>query len=157
MISGLEAGNLASQVDLTEDEQVLIKDMNLLTIKPFVYAVNVHEDDLNMSESDIRSKLDLTEESIPVVSICAKIELDMMEFSDEERSEFVTDLGLDHNPVDRLIKTCFDILGLQYFFTAGEIEVRAWTIKSGSTAPEAAGRIHTDFQDKFIKAETVYW
>lgn len=157
LISGLEAGNLASQVDLTEDEQVLIKDMNLLTIKPFVYAVNVHEDDLNMSESDIRSKLDLTEESIPVVSICAKIELDMMEFSDEERSEFVTDLGLDHNPVDRLIKTCFDILGLQYFFTAGEIEVRAWTIKSGSTAPEAAGRIHTDFQDKFIKAETVYW
>ena len=87
----------------------------------------------------------------------AKIEMDMLEFSDEEKKEFLAEMGIDFNPMDRIIRTCYDLLGLQYYFTAGEIEVRAWTIHKGWTAPEAAGVIHTDFQKKFIKADTVNW
>lgn len=153
----MEQGKLAIQVDLSAEQRLLARDLNLLTMKPFIYAANVSEDKLAMNESDIRSAIGIEELNIPVLSICAKIELDMMEFSDEERAEFVADLGLTHNPVDKLIKTCFTTLGLQYFFTAGEMEVRAWTIKVGATAPQAAGRIHTDFENKFIKAETVNW
>lgn len=88
----LEAGDLAIQVDLTQDERMLIKDANLLTIKPFIYAANVSEDNLGMDESQIRDAIGITDTNIPVVAICAKIELDMMEFSDEERAEFVADL-----------------------------------------------------------------
>jgi ribosome-binding ATPase YchF (GTP1/OBG family) len=81
----------------------------------------------------------------------------MMELSAEERTEFLKEYGIEHSPMDDVIKTCYDLLGLQYYFTAGEIEVHAWTIKKGWTAPEAAGVIHTDFQKKFIKAETANW
>jgi len=126
----MEAGTLAIHVDLTDEQRLLVKDLNLLTMKPFIYAANVSEDNLAMSESDIRQAIGITDPAVPVVSVCAKIELDMMEFSDEERAEFVADLGLTHNPVDTLIKKCFTTLGLQYFFTAGEMEVRAWTIKT---------------------------
>lgn len=155
--TAMETGQLAIQAGLTDDEKKLARDTSLLTMKPFIYAANVSENDLGMSEDDIRTAIGIGDKDIPVVSICAKIELDMMEFSDAERAEFVADLGLTHNPVDTLIKTCFTTLGLQYFFTAGEMEVRAWTIKKWSSAPQAAGRIHTDFQNKFIKAETVNW
>lgn len=93
----------------------------------------------------------------PVLPISAKLELDMMEFNEQDRMEYLGSLGIDFNPTDRVIKTCYDLLGLQYYFTAGEIEVRAWTIKKGWTAPEAAGVIHTDFQKKFIKADVVKW
>ena len=95
--------------------------------------------------------------AIPVLPVSAKIEMDMLEFSEEEKNMFLGDMWVDFNPMDNIIRTCYDLLGLQYYFTAGEIEVRAWTIGKGWTAPEAAGVIHTDFQKKFIKAETVNW
>lgn len=135
----------------------MVKDLHLLTRKPFIYGVNLAEDAVETPEVELRASIGVSDPTLPVVGICAKIELDMMEFSEEDRKEFLEDMGITRNPVDELIKTCFTTLGLGYFFTAGVQEVRAWTIKVGSTAPQAAGRIHTDFENKFIKAETVNW
>ncbi len=134
----LEAGNLAVTMDLEDDERELLKDSFLLTNKPFVYAVNVAEDRLTVPESELRAITGVTDASIPVLAVSAKIEMDMMGFSVEERKEFLEALGVSENPTDIVIKTCYDLLGLQYYFTAGEIEVRAWTIKKGWKAPQAA-------------------
>lgn len=153
----LNQGKLAIQVDLSDDEKMLAKDLHLLTAKPFIYAANLNESDLKMDEKSLREKIGMTDPKIPVVPICAKIEMEMMEFSPEDRAMFLADLGLTKNPVDELIKTCFSTLGLQYFFTVGEKEARAWTIHQGDRAPQAAGKIHSDFENKFIKAETANW
>ncbi len=153
----LEEGKIASTLELTPEEKLLISDLHLLTDKPFIYAVNLTEDRVNISEEELRKITGITDTKIPVLPVSAKIEMDMLEFSDEDRAMFLADLGIEGNPMDAIIKKCYDLLGLQYYFTAGEIEVRAWTIHQGWTAPEAAGVIHTDFQKKFIKAETVNW
>ncbi|MFB0964610.1 MAG: redox-regulated ATPase YchF [Patescibacteria group bacterium] len=153
----LEAGNLAVTMDLSDEERDLLKDSFLLTNKPFVYAVNVAEDRLTVSEAELRSITGVSDASVPVLAVSAKIEMDMMGFSPEERAEFLEALGVSENPTDAVIKTCYDLLGLQYYFTAGEMEVRAWTIHKGWKAPAAAGVIHTDFEKKFIKADAVDW
>ena len=153
----LEAGNLAVTMDLEDDERELLKDSFLLTNKPFIYAVNVAEDRLTVSEAELRSITGVSDASVPVLAVSAKIEMDMMGFAPEERAEFLEALGVSENPTDAVIKTCYDLLGLQYYFTAGEMEVRAWTIHKGWKAPAAAGVIHTDFEKKFIKADTVDW
>ena len=153
----LESGKIASLMELTDEEKKAISDLHLLTAKPFIYAVNVTEDRVNTPESELRNITGITDTQIPVMPVSAKIEMDMLEFSEEDKKMFLADMGIDFNPMDKIIKTCYDLLGLQYYFTAGEIEVRAWTIDQGWTAPEAAGVIHTDFQKKFIKAETVNW
>lgn len=153
----LEEGKVASLMEMTDDEKKSIYDLHLLTNKPFIYAVNVTEDKVNTPESELRAITGITDLQIPVLPVSAKIEMDMLEFSEEDKKMFLADMGIDFNPMDIIIKTCYDLLGLQYYFTAGEIEVRAWTIHQGDTAPEAAGVIHTDFQKKFIKAETVNW
>lgn len=153
----LESGKIASLLDMTDDEKKMIADLHLLTAKPFIYAVNLAEDKILTPESELREMIGVHDEKIPVLPISAKIEMDMLDFSDEEKTMFLDELGVKNNPMDEIIKTCYDLLGLQYYFTAGEIEVRAWTIKKGWTAPEAAGVIHTDFQKKFIKADTVNW
>jgi ribosome-binding ATPase YchF (GTP1/OBG family) len=106
----------------------MITDLHLLTNKPFIYAVNLPEDRVNIAESELRAITGITDTKIPVLPISAKIEMDMLEFSDEERAMFLEEMGITHNPMDTIIKTCYDLLGLQYYFTAGEIEVRAWTI-----------------------------
>ncbi len=151
----LEWGHIVSIMDMTEEEKLMISDLHLLTNKPFIYAVNLTEDKINTPESDIRAITGILDTQIPVLPVSAKIEMDMLEFSEEDKKMFLADMGIDFNPMDMIIKTCYDLLGLQYYFTAGEIEVRAWTIKKWWTAPESAGVIHTDFQKKFIKAETV--
>lgn len=153
----LEEGKIASLLDMTDEEKSAIADLHLLTNKPFIYAVNVAEDKVNTIETELRSITGINDKKIPVLPVSAKIEMDMLEFSDEEKKEFLSEMGIDFNPMDKIIRTCYDLLGLQYYFTAGEIEVRAWTIHKGWTAPEAAGVIHTDFQKKFIKADTVNW
>ncbi len=153
----LESGKIASLMELTDEEKKAISDLHLLTAKPFIYAVNVTEDRVNTPESELRNITGITDTQIPVMPVSAKIEMDMLEFSEEDKKMFLADMGIDFSPMDKIIKTCYDLLGLQYYFTAGEIEVRAWTIHQGWTAPEAAGVIHTDFQKKFIKAETVNW
>lgn len=151
----LEAGKIVSLLEMSDEEKLMIADLHLLTNKPFIYAVNVTEDKINTLESELRAITGISDTQIPVLPVSAKIEMDMLEFSDEDKKMFLADMGVEFNPMDAIIKTCYDLLGLQYYFTAGEIEVRAWTIKKGWTAPEAAGVIHTDFQKKFIKAETV--
>lgn len=153
----LNQGKLAIQVELADDEKPLVKDLHLLTMKPFIYAANLHESDLKMDEKTLREKIGMTDARIPVVPICAKIEMEMMEFGPEDRAMFLADMGLEKNPVDELIKTCFDTLGLQYYFTVGEVEARAWTIHKWDRAPQAAWKIHSDFENKFIKAETANW
>ncbi|MFZ4461406.1 MAG: redox-regulated ATPase YchF [Patescibacteria group bacterium] len=153
----LESGKLACLLEKTDEEALLLRDLFLLTNKPFVYAVNVDEASVNESEAKLRELTGITDASIPVLPISAKMELDMMEFSAEDRIEYMKDLGILENPTDILIKKCYDLLGLQYYFTAGEIEVRAWTVRKGAKAPEAAGVIHTDFEKKFIKADVVNW
>ncbi|MDD2487656.1 MAG: redox-regulated ATPase YchF [Candidatus Gracilibacteria bacterium] len=153
----LESGKLAITLDLDEEEKNLIKDLFLLTNKPFIYACNVSENQLDMDQSKLRELTGITDASIPIIAISVKMELDMMEFSPQDRKEYLSEMGITSNPTDELIKTCFDSLGLQYYFTAGEIEVRAWTIHKGWKAPQAAGRIHTDFEKKFIKADVVNW
>lgn len=151
----LESGKIASLMELSDDEKKAISDLHLLTAKPFIYAVNVTEDRVNTPESELRTITGISDTQIPVLPVSAKIEMDMLEFSEEEKKMFLADMGIDFNPMDQIIRTCYDLLGLQYYFTAWEIEVRAWTIGKGWTAPQAAGVIHTDFEKKFIKAETV--
>ena len=153
----LEAGNLVYTLDLTDKEKEAIQDLHLLTNKPFVYAVNVSEEQLELVEDELRELIWVYDKKIPVVAVCAKLEADMIDFDDEEREEFLKDMWIKSTWVDNLIKTAYDALWLQYYFTAGEKEVRAWTIKKWATAPEAAWVIHTDFQKWFIKADVVNW
>ncbi len=170
--SHLEEGKIASVMDMTAEERLAITDLHLLTNKPFIYAVNLTEDwfssppekggvpstrDGGFNDSALRTITGISDSKIPVLPVSAKIEMDMLEFSEEDKKMFLADMGIDFNPMDTIIRTCYDLLGLQYYFTAGEIEVRAWTIHQGDTAPVAASVIHTDFQKKFIKAETVNW
>ncbi len=153
----LENSQIASTLEMSPEEKLAIADLHLLTNKPFIYAVNVEEDRVNTPESELRNITGIIDPQIPVLPVSAKIEMDMLEFSDEDKKMFLADMGIDFSPMDTIIRKCYDLLWLQYYFTAGEIEVRAWTIGKWWTAPEAAGVIHTDFQKKFIKADTVNW
>lgn len=155
--SHLESGKIASLMEMSDEEKLAVEDLHLLTNKPFIYAVNLEEGKVNTPLMELRTITGIIDPKIPVLPVSAKIEMDMIEFSDEEKKMFLSDMGIDFNPMDTIIKTCYDLLDLQYYFTAGEIEVHAWTIKKWWTAPEAAWVIHTDFQKKFIKADAVNW
>ena len=153
----LESNNLVITLELSKEEKNLLHDLHLLTNKPFVYSVNVSEDQLNMSENEFRKLIWIDNKKIPVVSICAKLEADMIDFNQKERQDFLDDLWINTTWIDYLIKTAYDSLGLEYYFTAWEKEAKAWTIKKWSTAPQAAWVIHTDFEKWFIKADVVNW
>ncbi len=127
--SQLESGKIVSLLEFSDEERIMIADLHLLTNKPFIYAVNVDETKVNTPESELRKITGITDTKIPVLPVSAKIEMDMLEFGEEDKKMFLADMGIDFNPMDSIIKTCYDLLGLQYYFTAGEIEVRAWTIK----------------------------
>jgi GTP-binding protein YchF len=140
---------------LDEDERALAKQLFLLTGRPTMYIANVDEDGF-----DDNPHLDVVntiaeEESAAVVVICAKLESEIIELDDEERMEFLQDLGMEEPGLDRVIRAGYELLNLQTYFTAGVKEVRAWTVKVGATAPEAAAVIHTDFQKGFIRAEII--
>ena len=148
-------GSLASTVELTDEEIILIKPLCLITIKPIMFVANVDEngfkDNSSLDElSSYAQKLD-----IPVVTVCAKIESDIADLEDGEKEIFLSELGLSEPGLNRLIRSSYKLLGLQTYFTAGVKEVRAWTVKIGATAPEGAGVIHTDFEKGFIKAEVI--
>lgn len=145
--------------DWTHEQKTLIKPYNFLTAKPLLYALNISQHQLCNSQTikeEFEQKL-----GKKVIIVCAKMESEMMEFTSEERAEFLNDIQLGtHHPLptlDDLIKAAFDELGLIYYFTTGEKETRAWTIPKWSTAPQAAGAIHTDFEKWFIKAEVVHY
>ncbi|MCD5380438.1 redox-regulated ATPase YchF [Candidatus Gracilibacteria bacterium] len=153
----LNKGLLVNDMDLSDDEKEVLEDMHLLTNKKFVYACNVDEDMMDASEDSLKELLSITNPETRVVPISAKLEEDMLDMNLEEKAEFMADMGLKSTGLDDLIKASYDALGLEYYFTAGVQEVRAWTIKKGSTAPQAAGVIHTDFEKGFIKADRVNW
>jgi GTP-binding protein YchF len=149
----LDAGKLVHAMGLSEDEQKLIYDLHLLTIKPTMYIANVAEDGFdNNPYLDAVQKL-AAEEGAVVVAVCAAIESELVELEDEEKQVFLDEMGLEEPGLNRVIRAGYKLLGLQTYFTAGVKEVRAWTIPVGATAPQAAGVIHTDFERGFIRAE----
>lgn len=140
---------------LDDNELVLVRQLFLLTAKPTMYIANVDEEgfDNNPHLDIVRAIAD--EEGAVVVPICNKLESEIVELEDDERKEFLNDLGMDEPGLDKLIRAGYELLGLQTYFTAGVKEVRAWTVRVGATAPEAAAVIHTDFQKGFIRAEVI--
>lgn len=148
----------ARAVEFTKEQQKYVKQLHLLTVKPMLYAANVGEDellDIEQNEHVQRVKEFAAAEDAEVIVICAKVEAEIAELEGEEKTEFLQELGIEESGLDQLIKASYNMLGLATYFTAGEQEVRAWTFRTGMTAPEAAGIIHTDFQRGFIRAEIV--
>ncbi|MBA2942486.1 redox-regulated ATPase YchF [Paenibacillus sp. CGMCC 1.16610] len=148
----------ARSIDLSDDEKLLVRDLHLLTMKPVLYAANVSEDEVSTADENPFVKIVqeyATKENNEVVSISAKVESEIAELEDEEKAMFLEELGLQESGLNRLIKAAYRKLGLYTYFTAGVQEVRAWTIRKGTKAPQAAGVIHTDFERGFIRAEVV--
>jgi GTP-binding protein YchF len=147
VFQAVEQGNAAELQLLTDDEKATIKDLNLLSLKPVIYVHNVDEDQITQSQP------------LPPghMHISAQIEAELATLSNEDRVEYLKELGIDQSGLDKVIAAAYDLLGLMSFLTAGDKEVRAWTIKKGSKAPQAAGEIHSDFEKTFIRAEVVNW
>ncbi len=140
---------------LNDDELLLIRELCLLTIKPTMYIANVDEDGFENNPHLDKVKEIAAAENAIVVPICNKLEAEIAELEDEEKAEFLADLGMEEPGLDRVIRAGYELLGLQTYFTAGVKEVRAWTMKAGDTAPKAAAVIHTDFEKGFIRAEVI--
>ena len=157
----LEAGKMARSFEVPDDDdaQLWFKGYNLLTAKPTIYAANVAEDDLaddGASNPHVAKVREMAkEEGAEVFVICAQIEQEISELDEDERKMFLEDLGLKESGLEKLIKASYSLLGLISYLTAGETETRAWTIKKGTKAPQAAGKIHSDFERGFIRAEVV--
>jgi GTP-binding protein YchF len=154
----LEQGGAARSVVLAEDEEALIRPLGLLTAKPIIYATNVSEDDLAGGNGFVETVQALAEqEGALCVKISAQVEAELIELPEEERAEFLVGLGVSEGGLQSLIRATYELLGLRTYFTTGEKETRAWTIRAGMTAPQAAGVIHTDFERGFIRAQTIAW
>ena len=153
----LEKNISVRNIELTEDEEKLIKSFNLLTAKPIIYMANVSEDDIAAGTNEYVEKVKeyASKQGAEVIVVCAKIEEELSSLDDSERDEFLHELGVKESGLDQLVKATYSLLGLKTFFTAGADEVRAWTFKDGMKAPACAGIIHTDFEKGFIKAEVM--
>ena len=159
VMKALEEGKSARSLDYDDEERAWISEVALLTIKPVIYAANISEDDLASDLSDnkfYQSVLEFAKsEKSEVIPVCAGIEAEIAELDDEEKKMFLSDLGIEESGLDKLIKASYSLLGLISYLTAGPQEVRAWTITKGTKAPQAAGKIHSDFERGFIRAEIV--
>ncbi|GAB3311004.1 redox-regulated ATPase YchF [Haliea atlantica] len=142
-------------LSLDDNERALVRTLHLLTVKPTMYIANVDEDGFEDNPHLEVVKSVAAEEGAVVVAICNKLESEIVELADDERLEFLQDLGMEEPGLDRVIRAGYKLLNLHTYFTAGDKEVRAWTVRVGATAPEAAGVIHTDFQRGFIRAEVI--
>ena len=151
----LDEGKPVRTLDLSKEDLVILKPLCLITAKPAMFVGNVSEDGFDNNPLLDRLKDYAAGQNAPVVAICAKMEADMADMSDEDRAMFLAELGQDEPGLNRLIRAGFKLLGLQTYFTAGVKEVRAWTIHVGDTAPQAAGVIHGDFERGFIRAQTI--
>jgi len=154
----LGEGKPARVVELSPEEQDALRDIHLLTTKPILYAANVGENEIQSPENNphVQKVLErAASENAQVVVVCAQLEAEIAELDGEDRSAFLADLGLNESGLDKLVHSAYHLLGLYTYFTAGEQEVRAWTIRQGTKAPQAAGVIHTDFERGFIRAEVV--
>ncbi|HET7561407.1 MAG TPA: redox-regulated ATPase YchF [Rhodanobacteraceae bacterium] len=153
--AALNEGNAARSLALDDDERAAVRDLFLLTLKPLMYVANVREDGFeNNPHLDAVRKRAAAEGAV-VVPVCAAIEEEISQLDEADRGEFLASMGLSEPGLDRVARAAYTLLGLQTYFTAGEKEVRAWTVKRDATAPQAAGVIHTDFERGFIRAETV--
>ena len=156
--TALENGIMARSLEYNEEEIEIMKNMFLLTSKPILYIANVSEDQLNDIENDEKVnkvKQYAEKEKAEVIPLCIKIEEELSSLDDADKKEMLEALGLKESGLDKLIKKSYDLLGLMSFLTAGEPEVRAWTIRKGTKAPVAAGKIHSDIERGFIKAEVI--
>lgn len=153
----LMTGQSARMMELDEEEAEYVKSLDLLSYKPVIYAANVSEDDAASETNEYveRVREFAAKENSEVVVVCAKIESELSELDDEEKAMFLEELGIEESGLDKLIKSSYSLLNLISFITTGEDETRAWTIKRGTLAPQAAGRIHTDFEKGFIRSETI--
>ena len=157
-LNALENGQSARTLDLDETEQGFMKSLDLLSFKPVIYVANVSENDIATAEDNehVKKIRELADsESAEVIILCAKVEAEVSELDDEERFMFLEELGITESGLDKLIKTSYRTLNLISFLTAGEKEVRAWTIRNGTKAHAAAGKIHSDIERGFIRAETI--
>ena len=155
--SWLGEGKNARSMELDEDEAAFVKTLDLLSYKPIIYVANVSDSDIASEDNEYVKKVRQIAESenAEVTVICAELESEVAELDDEERALFLNELGIEESGLDQLIKASYSLLDLISFLTAGEPEVRAWTIKRGTKAPQAAGKIHSDFEKGFIRAETI--
>jgi GTP-binding protein YchF len=153
--SALNEGKSARAAGLSAEERALVRDLFLLTLKPLMYIANVREDGFSNNPHLDKVRARAEAEGAEVVPICAAIEEELSQLDDADKLAFLADMGLEEPGLNRVIRAGYKLLGLQTYFTAGEKEVRAWTVKKGSTAPQAAGVIHTDFERGFIRAETI--
>jgi GTP-binding protein YchF len=153
--AGLDAGKPARALGLSEDDKAQVRDLFLLTLKPVMYVANVLEDGFENNPHLDAVRARAAGEGAEVVPVSAAIEEELSQLDDADRDTFLHDLGLDEPGLNRVIRAAYKLLGLQTYFTAGVKEVRAWTVRAGSTAPQAAAVIHTDFEKGFIRAETI--
>lgn len=152
----LEQGKPARILELSEEEKEIIKDSFLLTMKPILYVTNVSENEIAEDNEYVKQVREYAKnENAKVIKLCVKIEEELSGLEDNDKKEMLEALGMDESGLDKVIKESYDLLGLMSFLTAGKPEVRAWTIKKGTKAPEAAGKIHSDIQRGFIRAEVV--
>lgn len=154
----LESGKSARTIEFTEEEMEVVKDAYLLTIKPIIYIANISEEQIVGAEVDAfvqEVRVYAEAEHAKVIPLCVKIEEELSSLEGEDKKEMLEAIGLEESGLDKVIKASYDLLGLMSFLTAGKPEVRAWTIKKGTKAPEAAGKIHSDIQRGFIRAEIV--
>ena len=154
----LEQGKPARSIEYNEEEAEMLKEMFLLTAKPILYVANISEEQISNAENDanvLKVKQYAEKEKAEVIPLCVKIEEEISGLDDNDKQEMLQALGLEESGLDKLIKKSYDLLGLMSFLTAGEPEVRAWTIKKGTKAPKAAGKIHSDIERGFIKAEVI--
>jgi GTP-binding protein YchF len=155
LLAALSDGKAGRTVGLDEEEKGLVRDLFLLTLKPVLYIANVTEDGFENNPHLEAVRQRAAAEGAEVVPVSAAIEEELSQMDDADRDTFLSDMGLDEPGLNRVIRAAYKLLGLQTYFTAGVKEVRAWTVKAGSTAPQAAGVIHTDFEKGFIRAETI--
>ena len=154
----LESGLSARSINFNEDEEKLVKEMFLLTTKPILYIANISEEQIENAQNDdlVKKVIEYaSKEKAEVIPLCVKIEEELSGLDDNDKKEMLEALGLNESGLDKVIKRSYDLLGLMSFLTAGEPEVRAWTINKGTKAPQAAGKIHSDIERGFIKAEVV--
>jgi len=157
VLKGMQSGTLAIDIDLTEEENAALNDLHLLTMKPNLYIINVPESELgNIDVAKYAEVLGVKDQE-KIIPICAKLEEELGQLNEAEVGDYLKDLNIKETGLNHLIRSAYSTLGLMTYFTSGKMETRAWTIKKGTLAPQAAGVIHTDFEKGFVKAEVIFW
>lgn len=157
VMAGLQAGTMAIDIDLTDDEKKSLRDLHLLSMKPSLYIINLPESEIsNIDEAKYAEILGVKDPS-KIIPVCAHLEEEVGELSEADGNEYLKSLGVKETGLNHLIRSAYSTLGLMTYFTVGPKEARAWTINKGDLAPQAAGVIHTDFEKGFVKAEVIFW